>query len=91
MQRVSSVTAFVARHLSPMAVDPKARSIVEALTPTERRVLELLARVPQRDERLRLLAEETGERWEPARYDRVETLALLRLEHELRQHELLEP
>ena len=72
MQPVSSVTAFLARHLSRPTVDAEAQEILALLDPIQRRVAEELARTPQREDRLRHLAEETGTRWEPARYDRIE-------------------
>ena len=46
MEPVSSVTAFVLRYLGLPEIDPEAGTIVEKLHPIERRVLELLARVP---------------------------------------------
>ena len=91
MERVSSVTAFVLRYLGPPEIVPDAHVIVEKLRPIERRVLELLARVPQREERRHRLAGETRESWEPARYERVEARALLRLQHELQLSGLLAP
>ncbi len=91
VQRVSSVTAFVLRYLAPPDADPEARTIVEALSPIERRVLELLAREPSAAERRRRLADTTGEVWEAARYDRTEARALLHLQHELQQRGLLQP
>ena len=89
MERVSSVSAFVARYLrSP---DAPAHDLLAALAPLERRVLELLARVPGREQRQQHLLEETGELWAAERYDRLEARALQRLEHELRRRGLLEP
>lgn len=63
---------------------------MEEFSATERSVLELLAHVPQREERRHRLAEETGEAWDTPRYERVEARALLRLQHELQQRKLLE-
>lgn len=91
MQRVSSVTAFVLRYLAPPDVDPEARAVVGALSPIERRVLELLAGEPSAVKRRRRLADTTGEVWEAARYDRIEARALLHLQHELQQRGLLQP
>jgi hypothetical protein len=91
MQPVSSVTAFLARHLSPPDVDPEAQEILAPLDPTERRVAEELARTPLRAERLRHLAEQTGTPWEPARYERIEARALRRLSRELTRRGWLLP
>jgi hypothetical protein len=91
MERVSSVTAFVLRYFEPREIDPEARAVVEQFSATERRVLELLARLPVCEERRHRLAEETGEAWDPARYERVEARALLRLQHELQLSGLLAP
>jgi hypothetical protein len=90
MERVSSVTAFVLRYFEPREIDPEARAVVEEFSAIERRVLELLARVPRCEERRHRLAEETGEAWDTPRYERVEARALLRLQHELQQRKLLE-
>jgi len=91
MQQVSSVMAFVSRYLADPDAATEAHAIVGRLSPIERRVLELLARVPQQEERRHRLAEETRESWEPGRYERVEACVLLRLQHELQQRKLLEP
>jgi hypothetical protein len=91
MKQVSSAMGFVSRYVTDPDAATGARDILHALRPIERRVLELLARVPQREERRHRLAEETRESWEPARYERVEARALLRLQHELQQRKLLEP
>ena len=91
MQPVSSVTAFLARHLSRPTVDAEAQEILALLDPIQRRVVQELARTPQREDRLRCLAEETGARWEPARYDRVESRALRRLSRELIRRSWLQP
>jgi hypothetical protein len=91
MERVSSVTAFVLRYLEPREIDPEAHAIVERLSPIEHRVLELLARLHRCEERRHRLAEETGEAWDALRYERIEARALLRLQHELQQRDLLDP
>jgi len=91
MQPVSSVTAFLARHLSRPTVDAEAQEILALLDPIQRRVAEELARTPQREDRLRRLAEETGTRWDPARYDRIEARALQHLSHELTRRGWLQP
>jgi hypothetical protein len=83
MEPVSSVTAFVLRYLGPPEIDPEAGAIVEKLHPIERRVLELLACVPGREQRRERLVEQTGEAWGPARYDRIEARALRNLGSEL--------
>ena len=83
--------AFVSRYLSHPDVATEAREILDVLSSIERRVLELLARLPGCEERRHRLAEETGEAWDPARYERVEARAPLRLQHELQQRKLLEP
>jgi hypothetical protein len=83
MEPVSSVTAFILRYLGPPDVDREAGAIVEKLSPIERRVLELLARVPHCEERRHRLAEETGEAWEPARHSRIEARVLRNLSDEI--------
>jgi hypothetical protein len=88
---VSSVTAFLARHLSPLNVDPEAQEILALLDPTERQLVGELARTPRREDRLRHLAEQTGTLWEPARYDRVESRALRCLSRELTRRGWLQP
>lgn len=88
MERVSSVSAFVARYLTASAPS-EACDLLAPLAPLERRALELLARVPGREQRRQHLVEETGELWELARYERLESRALQRLEHALRQRDLL--
>jgi len=91
MQPVSSVTAFLACHLSRPSVDAEVEEMLALLDPIERWVAEGLARTPRREDRLRRLAEETGTRWEPARYDRIEARALRRLSHELTRRGWLQP
>ncbi len=89
MERVSSVTAFVARYLTaPQKAE--GEDLFAGLPPLERQALELLARVPGREQRRQHLAEQTGELWEVARYDRLEARALRHLEHALSQRGLLE-
>lgn len=88
VEHVSSATAFVVRYLAPAEVDPEARAIIDMLTPIERRVLELLARMPGRERRRQRLMEETNEPWEPARLERVEARALLRVQQQLQQRGL---
>jgi hypothetical protein len=83
MQPVSSVTAFVARHLSRPSVDAEAQEVLALLDPIEHRVAEELARTPRREDRLHRLAEQTGTPWEPARYDRMEARVLRHLSREL--------
>ena len=91
VEHVSSVTAFVLRYLATPETDAETRAILQALSPIERRVLELLARVPTREQRRQRLTEETNERWEAARHERVESRALLRLQSILQERRLLEP
>ena len=91
MQPVSSVTAFLARHLSRSPVDAEVEAVLALLDPIERRVVEELARTPRREHRLRRLAEQSGTTWEPARYDRVESRALRRLGRELTRRGWLQP
>lgn len=91
MQPVSSVTAFLARHVLRPTVDAEAQEMLALLDPIERRVAEELVRTPQREDRLRRLAEQTGTRWEPARYDRIEARTLRRLNHELTRRGWLQP
>jgi hypothetical protein len=91
MQPVSSVTAFLARDLSPPDVDPEAQEILALLDPTERQLVEELAHTPRREDRLRHLAEQTGASWEPARYERIEARALRRLSRELTRRGWLLP
>ncbi len=91
MERVSSATAFVARYLAVAELDPAARDIIERLSLLERAALALLARVPGREQRRTRLANQTGELWDAARYDRLESRALLRLQDELQRRGLLQP
>lgn len=91
MQPVSSVTAFLAHHLSRPTVDAEAQEILALLDPIERLVAEELARTPWREDRLRRLAEQTGTPWEPGRYERIEARALHRLSHELTRRGWLQP
>ena len=91
MQPVSSVTAFLARHLSQHNVDPEVQELLALLDPIERLVAEELVRTPRQEDRLHRLAEETGTPWEPARYDRIEARALRRLSHELTRRGWLQP
>jgi hypothetical protein len=91
MEQVWSVIAFVSRCLSHPDVATEAREILDLLHAIERRVLELLARVPAQAQRRERLTEQTGEAWEPARHDRVESRALSRLQRELQKRGLLEP
>jgi DNA-directed RNA polymerase sigma subunit (sigma70/sigma32) len=91
MQPVSSVTAFLARHVSRPTVDAEAQEMLALLDPIERRVAEELARTPQREDRLRRLAEQTGMPSEPARYDRIEARALRHLNQELTRRGWLQP
>ncbi len=90
MERVSSVTAFVARHLAA-GENAEGGDLLARLPPLERRVLELLARVPGPEQRRQHLVDQTGELWEAARYDRLEARALRRLEHELSRLGVLDP
>ncbi len=89
MEHVSSATAFVARHLTG-APTAEGDDVLAPLAPLERRVLELLARVPGHEQRRQHLVEQTGELWDAARYDRLEARALRRLEQELHRRGLLE-
>jgi hypothetical protein len=91
MQPVSSVTAFLARHLSQPPVDAESEEMLALLDPIERRVAEELARTPRREDRLRRLAEQTGTPWEPARYDRTEARVLRRLTRQLMSRGWLQP
>jgi hypothetical protein len=91
MQPVSSVTAFLARHLSQPPVDAEAQEMLALLDPIERRVAEELARTPRREDRLRHLAEQTRSSLEPARYDRIEARVLRRLSHQLTHRGWLQP
>jgi hypothetical protein len=91
MQSVSSVTAFLARHLSRPTVEAEVLEILMLLDPAERRVAEELARTPRREDRLRRLAEQTGTPWEPARYDRIEARVLRHLGHQLTRRGWLQP
>ncbi|MFQ5667974.1 MAG: hypothetical protein ACE5I7_16285 [Candidatus Binatia bacterium] len=91
MQPVSSVTAFLSRCFTDPDLDSPARTILaDALTATERRVLELRFHLHDPAERLRQLREETSESWSAARFDRVEELALTRLRRALAQRGLLQ-
>ena len=89
MKLVSSVMAFVVRQLSDPDLTAEACDLLDTLRPIERRLLALLACVPQCEDRRRRLAEETAETWDPARYDRVESLALLHLQRALQAQVIL--
>lgn len=91
MQRVSSVMAFLLRYLAAADIDAEADAVLGTLSPTQRRVLELLAQVREEHERVQRLAQETGEAWSPERYRRAVGLALSRLGQELAQRDLLQP
>lgn len=88
MEPVSSVTAFLYRYLR----DPEAQAqeILNTLDGTERRAVELLISVPDRDERLCALSAATGTAWTASRYDYVVDRALSRLRRRLEQRRLLQ-
>jgi len=79
MQPLSSVTAFLARFAREPDGDPDAQAICDALAPSDRRVLECLAREPDPEARMRRLTAATGVAWSAERLLRSEQLALTAL------------
>ena len=90
MEPVSSVIAFVSRHLRGGDPPPEVHEILAGLSPDERRVIDTLATIPDPGERLRALAQETGEPWSAARYQRFEARAQMRLRSELLRRGMLQ-
>ena len=91
LERVSSATAFLFRYVAPTSMDAEARVILDALAADDRRVLEVLATVPDLPERLRTLGRQTGDEWSRGRYERAEQRALRALRQRLAQADLLQP